>query len=98
MAEMNRRYGEAFEFSLDSTYFEESSLNSTGQLVSSYILEINEVEYIDWSDPESPVALEGFKYRSYSGHSTSQGLSTVYFRYEMSPFKLKQTIVWHSTR
>ena len=66
-----------------------------GQILANYYLEVNEMEYEDrtlgWSK-----RITGFKHKASRSILAQLGLPALFFKYELSPIKLKYTITYTS--
>lgn len=61
-------------------------------MLSNYYLDINEVEYFDKTNTYSTELLEGYKVKSSRSILASMGAPALFFRYELSPIKLRYTL------
>ena len=59
--------------------------------MANYYLDINQVDYEDTTQVNTTI-YEGFKYRSSKSILAQMGLPALFFRYELSPVKLRYTM------
>lgn len=57
---------------------------------------MNEVEYKDVTNPKNPQFYEGYKHRTSRSLLAQMGLPAIFFRYELSPIKLRYTVSYKS--
>lgn len=62
-----------------------------GQILANYYLDINQVDYLDTTGIFYSI-LEGYKYKSSKSILAQMGLPAIFFRYELSPVKLRYTM------
>lgn len=69
-----------------------------GNLVADYYLDVNQVDYVvkdnlhqEGSEYDQTQIMHGFKYRSTKAIRATMGMPAVFFRYEISPVKIRYT-------
>lgn len=91
MKQIQKKYDEKFAFDLDSTNVQQDQHIVQGQLLANYYLDINQIDYLDTTGIRYTV-LEGYKYKSNKSILAQMGLPAIFFRYELSPIKLRYTM------
>ncbi|CDW72632.1 UNKNOWN [Stylonychia lemnae] len=91
MANIMQKYEEKYTFDLDGTSINQEQQIYNGQLLANYYLDINQIDFLDVTGFWSSV-LEGYKYKSSQSIMSQMGLPAIFFRYELSPVKLRYTM------
>lgn len=97
MKQIMNKYNEKMQFDLDGTHIEQSQYLHGGQILVNYYLDINQIDYHDIPESKkegSPVILEGFKYKSTKSIFSQMGQPALFFRYELSPIKIRYTMYY----
>lgn len=91
MKEITKRFGETFVFDLDGVVIDQQHYLYQGQMLANYYLDINEIEFYDQTRKTTEF-LEGYKHKSTRSILAQLGLPALFFRYELSPIKLRYTV------
>lgn len=96
MKTIEAKFGDKFQFDLDGTKIDQNQYLYQGQLLANYYLDVNEVEYMDETNPNLARFYEGYKHRTSRSLLAQLGLPAIFFRYELSPIKLRYTVSYKS--
>ena len=95
MKTIQNKFGEKFTFDLDGFAIDQNEYLYQGQLLANYYLDINQVDYLDTTD-ENNTVYEGYKHKSSKSVLAQMGLPALFFRYELSPVKLRYTMSYQT--
>ncbi|TNV72189.1 hypothetical protein FGO68_gene5045 [Halteria grandinella] len=91
MKQIMSRFGEKFVFDMDGTHVQQQTYIYQGQILANYYLDINQVDFFDKTEPVYKL-YEGFKYRASKSILATMSAPAIFFRYELSPIKVKYDI------
>ena len=60
-------------------------------MLANYYLDVNQIQYYDASISGVQMLLEGYQYMTSTSLMGSRGMPAIFFRYELSPIKLRYT-------
>jgi hypothetical protein len=104
---IEKNFGEKIKFELDGrdipqSKFTGGSMFGPTALITTYFLEISQVDYVDRTTSEylasqDPPTMEAYRYRSQQTIKTDVGMPEIMFRYELSPLRIQYTMTLQST-
>lgn len=76
---------------MDGTHIRQQNYLYQGQILANYYLDINQVDFLDKTGPIYSL-YEGYKYRASKSILATMSAPAIFFRYELSPIKIKYDI------